>query len=426
MASGVVARAQDATSVDPDQKKQELKALQGDIREAEKRRKALEADAAKIAAERADLQRRAVEAAARTQAAEDAVSAAALRLAELSQTTEERARDLDARRGDLDRSLAALQRLARQPPAAMLLRPGEPVDVIRGGLLLGTAVPALAAEARRLVAELGELNRLRSETEQERVRLVAARDDLVNARKELAALIARRAAAEATTRANLASERKRLADLAADAKDLKALIAAAEEAKRARERAEREAAERAAAEAARAAAAEEASKRAEAARLKAAILVPPRDTRPPASSRESVLPVRGLVVTGFGQADGEGLKSRGVHIRAAATAQVVSPVAGQIVFAGPFKGYGQLLIVAAGEGYHLLLAGLGRIDGAVGQRVVAGEPVGRMGDGSAEGGPSGGSGGPELYVELRRDGEPVDPLPWIGAGGRKTPTGRTG
>jgi septal ring factor EnvC (AmiA/AmiB activator) len=422
----LAARAQDAADVDADQKKQELKALQGDIRVADKRRKALEADAARITAERAELQRRAVEAAARTQAAEDAVSAVALRLAELSRKTEERARDLDARRGDLDRSLAALQRLARQPPAAMLLRPGEPVDVIRGGLLLGTAVPALAAEARRLVAQLGELDRLRSDTEAERVRLVAARDDLVESRRALAGLIAQRTAAEAATRANLASERKRLAELAANAKDLKALIAAAEEAARVRERAEREAAERAAAEAARAAAAEEEAKRAEAARLKAAILVPPRDARPPASGSESVLPVRGRVVTGFGQADDEGLRSRGVHIRAAASAEVVSPVAGQIVFAGPFKGYGQLLIVAAGEGYHLLLAGLGRIDGAVGQRVVAGEPVGRMGDGSAEGGPSDGSGGPELYVELRRDGEPVDPLPWIGAGERKIPAGRTG
>ena len=86
---------------------------------------------------------------------------------------------------------------------------------------------------------------------------------------------------------------------------------------------------------------------------------------------------------------------------------MVSPYSGTIVFAGPFRSYGQLLIIEHGDGYHSLLAGLSRIDGTVGQWVAAGEPVGAMAPLSV--------GGPSLYVELRHNGEPVDPLPWLAA-----------
>ncbi len=77
------------------------------------------------------------------------------------------------------------------------------------------------------------------------------------------------------------------------------------------------------------------------------------------------------------------------------------------MFAGPFRGYGQLLIIAHGEGYHTLLAGIDRVDGAVGQLLLAGEPVGQMGASPGR--------KPELYVELRHDGDPIDPTPWLAA-----------
>jgi septal ring factor EnvC (AmiA/AmiB activator) len=79
------------------------------------------------------------------------------------------------------------------------------------------------------------------------------------------------------------------------------------------------------------------------------------------------------------------------------------------MFAGSFRGYGRMLIIAANGGYHVLLAGLSNVDGVVGQVVLAGEPVGRMGPGAA------GSGGGKLYIEFRRNGVPVDPAPWFAA-----------
>ena len=398
---------------DEDAARRNLKSVEGDIAKADARRRALEAEAAAIAGERADLQRRAVETASRVRAAEDAVASAEGRLAELSAAAAARGGDLEARRAELSRLLAGLERLARQPAAAPLLRPGTPVDTIRGGILLGAAVPGLSDEARRLVAEIAEIERLRAAVADERTRLVGARDALSRTREDLAKLMDERRQAEAASRATLATEKKRLADLVADARDLKALIAAAEEARRAREAAAREAAERAAAEAEAAAnsGGGRTGSAGEAARLRAAILVPPPAPKAkPGDPSPGLLPVRGRVVSRFGATDAEGLTSRGVRIATRASSEVVSPVAGQIVFSGPFKGYGQLLIVSAGGGYHLLLAGMGRIDGTIGQRVVAGEPVGQMGDGDG--------GEPALYIELRREGEPVDPLPWIGAGGR--------
>jgi len=85
---------------------------------------------------------------------------------------------------------------------------------------------------------------------------------------------------------------------------------------------------------------------------------------------------------------------------------VLAPFDGQVIYRGPFRSYGEILIIQHGGGYHSVLAGLGRSDAAVGQWVLAGEPVGAMGspqDGKAQ-----------LYVELRRDGHPIDPAPWLG------------
>jgi septal ring factor EnvC (AmiA/AmiB activator) len=118
-------------------------------------------------------------------------------------------------------------------------------------------------------------------------------------------------------------------------------------------------------------------------------------------------PVTGRLASKYGeasQAAGEaGLMAKGITIQSRSGAQVVAPFDGIVAFAGPFRGYGLLLIIEHSEGYHTLLAGMGHIDAAVGQRVLAGEPVGVMEN----------DGAPALYVELRRDGQPINPLPWL-------------
>jgi septal ring factor EnvC (AmiA/AmiB activator) len=105
------------------------------------------------------------------------------------------------------------------------------------------------------------------------------------------------------------------------------------------------------------------------------------------------------------------LRSQGITVETLPLAQVVAPHDGLVVFAGNYRDYGLLLIIDHGEGYHTLLAGLSRIDGTVGQWLLAGEPIGQMGAGSG--------GKPNLYVELRRHGEPLNPLPWLAANERR-------
>jgi septal ring factor EnvC (AmiA/AmiB activator) len=116
-------------------------------------------------------------------------------------------------------------------------------------------------------------------------------------------------------------------------------------------------------------------------------------------------PVLGRLATRFGEISAVGLNSKGISLATGAEAQVVAPFDGRVVFRGPFRGYGEILIIEHDGGYHSLLAGLGRTDAAVGQWLLAGEPVGIMGPAS--------DGNPELYLELRHGGEPIDPLPWL-------------
>ncbi|MBZ0325779.1 MAG: peptidoglycan DD-metalloendopeptidase family protein, partial [Alphaproteobacteria bacterium] len=115
----------------------------------------------------------------------------------------------------------------------------------------------------------------------------------------------------------------------------------------------------------------------------------------------------GSVLRTFGERIQGGTTSAGIVIGTRPDAPVIAPYDGLVVFAGPFRGYGQLLIIEHGEGYHILLSGLFRIDANAGQRLLAGEPIGVMG--KAE------DGGTSLYVELRHESRPIDPMPWLTA-----------
>jgi septal ring factor EnvC (AmiA/AmiB activator) len=110
------------------------------------------------------------------------------------------------------------------------------------------------------------------------------------------------------------------------------------------------------------------------------------------------------VVASFGSHEGSGAASQGIAYETRAGAQVVAPYDGRVMFAGPFHAYGQILIIEHDGGYDSFVAGLDRLDVAVGQWVVAGEPVGAMPEGEEQ---------PRLYLELRHDGQPVNPLPWL-------------
>jgi septal ring factor EnvC (AmiA/AmiB activator) len=313
--------------------------------------------------------------------------------------------------------------IALQPPEALLVAPTAPIDTVRGALLLRVAVANIERRAKALRADLDDLARLRRQIAAQMRALAPKLVALESERARLARLVARKRALRSVVFSEQRAAQRRAERLAADAKDLVELIdrlerAAREKAERearelverkARELVEREAAARRLAETRRRADEKAARQQAELSRPPAPMrLQKPANVRsfPSAPGAASlVMPARGRVVMRFGQETEEGGVSSGVTIATRRAAQVVAPYDGQVAYAGIFRGYGQILIIEHGGRYHTLLAGLDRLGAVVGQWVLAGEPVGTMGRPEDR--------NPELYLELRRTGQPINPLPWL-------------
>ncbi|MCB2107679.1 MAG: peptidoglycan DD-metalloendopeptidase family protein [Rhodobacteraceae bacterium] len=320
---------------------------------------------------------------------------------------------LGTRDAQLAEVLMALQRLAIRPADALTLSPLKPDDAVRTAILLRAAVPSVQQSARALQGELAELYRVRADMTAQRQKVAAGAAALIERQRDLEKLEQQRRERQVKIAAAYSDATGRVERLGRDAADLRELV---EKLTAERERREAEARrlddDRRKAEAARLAAIPPDAKpepppaqpqsETRTASLSAPMI---SDLRPFSKARGSMpMPVVGSVAGRYGEADQSGgLRNKGINIVTRSGAQVIAPFDGIVAFAGPFRGYGLLLIIEHSEGYHTLLAGLGRVDCAVGQRVLAGEPVGVM--------ESGGS--PSLYVELRRDGQPVNPLPWM-------------
>jgi septal ring factor EnvC (AmiA/AmiB activator) len=371
---------------------QQLQDVQKRLQESRERERELGQEAAKLAQKQRDLQKKLVTAARKLQTQEDLVSQSEEKLARLLADEAAAREALDQRRGELAQTLASLAQLSRQPPEAMVLAPGSALDMVRASQLMAALVPEIESRANGLKTELTRLARLRQGVSSEQERLGRAITQLDHERRELEFLQAETHSAAAQTAEERDSEREKAAQLAAQAKDLRALVDRLLEQER-----------------------REAERRAAEARAKSLPAPKGGERDPPeayaALEGSAALPARGRIVGRFGQSDENGVPLRGLRIEARPGAQVIAPADGKVMFAGPFRGYGQLLIIAHGGGYHSLLAGFGRIDRAVGQWVLAGEPVGLLSNVPGD--------KPVLYLELRRKGETVNPLPWLASGDRK-------
>ncbi len=297
--------------------------------------------------------------------------------------------------------------MSRQPAPALLVRPDDVLAAIRSSILLGAVVPGLRAEVEALTADLTELARLRGLAAADRAARAAEVETLGREGDRMAALMEARQAQLATAEEGRRLEQARADALGAEARTLQQLV----------DRLDREAgtARRQADETRRDA---DARSRELRERFAAAALAePPRlGPKTPFGEQKGSLPkpVAGPVLREFGAPDPQGAAARGVVIGSRPRAVVASPCDGAVVYAGPFRTFGRVLIIGAGGGYYLLLAGMDRISVEAGQFVLSGEPVGQMGDASAPAAALGGveTAGPALYVELRKDGGPIDPGPW--------------
>jgi septal ring factor EnvC (AmiA/AmiB activator) len=328
------------------------------------------------------------------------------KLEDLKERQEEIRLSLVARRDVLAEVLGALQRMGLNPPPALLVKPEDALSSVRSAILLGAVVPELRQQTEVLLADLKELSRVTASIEAERARLTATVEEQVGEKKRLSLLLDEKNKLQEQQEAALAGERAKAAELAGKAGSLKELIASIqtqiEDVRTAEEKARRDEQERLQREAALAAMPVPEPNR----------LVGPQPFS--AMVKQVSLPVSGRIVRRFGEDDSNGGVMRGDTVTTQSGAIVTAPSDGEILYAGPFRSYGQLLILNAGDGYHVVLAGLGRISVAPGQSVLAGEPVGAMSEAAVASTSASGNGNaaPELYIEFRKDGKPVDPTPW--------------
>ncbi|GBD47005.1 murein hydrolase activator EnvC family protein [Methylopila sp. Yamaguchi] len=410
-ASGAFARAQDRPppAVSEDQRKA-LDEKRDALRAADEERQRIAAEIEALKGERGKLQAALIDAAGAIRQREPQVAERETRIAEMAESERQLKASLLARRDVLAEVIAALQRMGRQPPPALLVRPNDALEAVRSAILLGAVVPDMRAEAESLGSDLREMSRLKAMMTDERDELAGELADLGRERARLAALMDERQRRLGARETDLAGETARAQAIARDVKDLEELVARVEQ---------EVAGARAAAEAAQAAAAagrpagDETRRKVDLAALHDATRLAP--ALPFAETRGMLpLPVAGQKLRDFGRPNGAGGAEQGLSLAARPGAPVTAPADGWVVYAGPFRSYGQLLILDAGGGYHILLAGMERITVGLKQFVLAGEPVAVMSGDPSGATPTAAAGAQKsvLYVEFRKDGGSIDPTPW--------------
>lgn len=382
---------QPSTASEKATRERELERVRAEQRQASENEARLAAEISALGQDRGRLTRSLIDTAGRLQELEAKVAGAEARLRELDGREGGIRTALDARRATIAELLAALQRIGRRPPPALLVKPEDALEAVRSAIMLGAVVPEMRGEAESLARDLAALARIRSDMAAERAGMAAELARLADERQRMTLLVEERQKRQAEAEKALEGERQRAVQLARQAETLRDLVAKLEQDAALTTRSLPPATER----------------RPETPRLSPAIAFA-------AAKGALPLPVRGLKTRDFGAPDGLGGSEKGVSVVTRAGAQVTAPCDGAVVYAGPFRSYGQLLILNAGGGYHVLLAGMERISVDLGQFVLTGEPVAVMGGEAklAAATATSGASQPVLYIEFRKDGTPIDPAPW--------------
>lgn len=405
-----------------DEAKQRLDETEQELKSSQVRAEGLTKDLATLAEERARLKTELIEAGKRVQASEAILSETESELAELTAQVNVMQTSIDERKTAIVTMLSAMQKIGRTPPPAIVTRRDDALKVVRGAMLLAEVYPELKYQADSLTDSLQDLSAIEERVRAERDSQRSEADQLAAERERLDQLIDEKKSRETNNQEELALLTQSAQTLASEVESLSDLVLVLDKKIAKAEVAQYDA--------------ELAAEKALQERLKQEVLPTPENERvielkpestkvafanpdrlKPAMSFDDAkgslrLPAQGRRTQGFGDTDAEGAALQGVSLRTRAEARVTSPADGWVVYSGPFRSYGQLLIINAGGGYHILLAGMNRIDVSLGQFVLAGEPIAVMGNSIAPGNRGDQNSRPVLYVEFRKDGQPIDPGPW--------------
>lgn len=400
--------------------KKKLEATSEKLKSSRAQEEGLAQDVAALAEARAKLNTELIEAAKRAQASEAKLSQTEAKLSELTDQVNVIKGSITERKETIVKMLSAMQRIGRTPPPALVTRRDDALAVVRSAMLLVQVFPELKYQADNLSQELEGLVTLETGIREQRDAEKVETDRLVAERSRIDLLLNEKKTKLSQSEAELQATRQAAAEQAAEVTELSDLVGRLDERIAKAEVAQYDA--------------ELAAEQALRARSQSQALATPADEKiieikpdpaklafaspdrlKPALPFEAAkgslrLPAQGKQVKHFGEADGVGGTLKGLSLQTRGEARIVAPSDGWVVYAGPFRSYGQLLILNAGGGYHVLLAGIGRIDVSLGQFVLAGEPIAVMGVSAPAS--QGDSLRPVLYVELRKDGRPIDPGPW--------------
>jgi len=367
--------------------------------------KKLQAQATQINMELASVSREMVKAAKLIQNNEEKLSQMETQLEKLKtdlKTAEEGFTEED---DNLIKTLSALQNLALKPTEALFVQPLTPVEIIRSAMLLRETVPFLQENAERIRKELEAIEKKKQLVEQQFAQISKQKKVLENEHERMRLLAQKKSRIRNAVEIKSKKAKHNVDKLASQAQDLRDLLGKLEQQRLEKQR--KEEARHLAMQKA-----EEEKKQAEKNRdeKQTVDLIKSQPASITgigggfaAAKGTLPLPARGKIITAYGEQKVKGVSSKGILIKTRDNAQVISPFDGTVIFAGPFRGYGNLIIVEHGGGYLTLLAGLNNYDVELGQLLLAGEPVGQM--------PSGDDA--KLYVELRKDNQPVDPMAWM-------------
>ncbi|MEM1086744.1 MAG: peptidoglycan DD-metalloendopeptidase family protein [Pseudomonadota bacterium] len=375
----------------------ELNRLEAERQETLAKLQAFEAAESEVKRDLGDLEADLIAAAMESQRREEEATASELKLVSLKARLGSARRELVEGEEALQDLIASLAISGRHRPPALVIAPNDANAAIRAAILMGNATPRVQDKTDALADEIASLRRLERQIRRERARLDAAEATLALKEAEILRMTAAKRAKFEDVSGDAKSLRDRAALLGREAETIRGLLAAIER------------------EAPRAPGLK--PKLQFAARTdtrRDVTRTMPRTTPGPSRALSDNMlggldrPAAGRLIRGWGDRTIGGSKSESLVIATRAGAQVTSPVEGEVVYSDLFRTYGRLLIVETSDGYHILLSGMAESYVTEGQRVKRGEPVARMVNRvSPE---------PELSLEVRKDGKPMDPARWMKGG----------
>lgn len=341
----------------------------------------------KLANEIRAVQKQMVRSAQAVQEKEDTLSQLETRLEELRKEEETLSQKLMQSKAQTVHLVTALQSLALKPKEQIFLEKQAPTQILRSRMMLNSAVPIAQRMTQDVLLDVEKLEETKVEIQTQIRKVKETMENLTSKTEHLNGLIAKKTKLQAEYDASHELSRKKIVALAGQANDLKELLQRLEKERQRQLEAERK----------------KKQEQEEAAQKMARFA----SFLPIGSSFEKVkgslpYPVVGQIVENYGDVTMKGMHAKGLTISTRAGAILRAPFKGTVLFSGPFKSYGKMLIIDCSDGYLLLLAGLDDINAFTGQEVIAGEPVGRMGAERTK-----------LYIEIRKDGQAIDPGPWF-------------